>query len=307
MVETDLSTYPRGDASYGRRIDELLPDPWPPDVVAALDHWKQADLIKGSPLFWACPAGDDAVLPILGSATPFQVHDDGTGEDGWVIITSQTCDVAGVGPGQHHPFVTVSPVYQLPVDYPQAKLDAITRGEIGHLVRLTRPPGDGTYVADLRMAFPVSKGVLLGNSPTEGWAQESDRLTFAEAVATKVRRPALHDALSAELTHSLNTYLKFTHKGQPEWWERVEQVRLRIVGDRLKPQSVSLLVCCELELSAEQCELWRQWQPQAAKILRTHHIDLGPPLFETLDKLPARLYKDSVPLRLPALKRVPVW
>jgi hypothetical protein len=307
MAENDSSPDPVSDASYGPRIDELLPKWWSDDVVAALDRWKQGDLIKGSPLFWAGPEGDDPVLPIVGGTAALQVHDDGTEEDCWVIITSQTCDVAGLGPGMHHPFVTVSPVYALPVGYSQGKLEAISRGEVGYLVRLTQPPESRVYVADLRVSLPVSKGALVNDPPTGAWAQEADRLTFAEAVATKIRRPALHDALSTELTQSLNKHIKLSHKAQPEWWERVEQVRLRIVGDRLKPQSVSLLVCCEVELSAEQCDIWRQWQPQATKILQKHEIVLGPPFFGTLDKMPARLYKDSIPLRLPALGRLPVW
>jgi hypothetical protein len=297
------------DTAYGRRLDEVVPASWTPGMAAALDLWQQGDLLRGAPLFWLSPAGDDPVMATTGpegDATgeplPFP-HDDGTEADGWLAITSQTCDIAVTGPGARHPAVTASPVYRLPDDIDSNRRTAILNCDVTWLFPLTDPPGGGLYVADLRWSMPVSKGVLLAQTPTRrsGWADEPDLLDFAEAIARKARRPALHDVISDDMVDSLNTYIRGTRKSFPEWHEHVQQVRLRLNGERLRPTSVSLVICCDVELTAEEKATWRGWQRQGKKLLATAGIGLGPPLIRTLEQLPARIYQDSVPLKLPAL------
>ncbi|MGH8940326.1 MAG: hypothetical protein ACRDV2_13410, partial [Actinomycetes bacterium] len=180
-------------------------------------------------------------------------------------------------------------------------------GEVVHLAQVTDPPGAGFYVVDLRLSMPVSKGVLLERTPVDGWADEIDRIEFAEAVARKVRRPALHDVISNDVKDSLNTYIGSTSKNAPEWREKVLQVRLRVNGDRLRPTSVSLLICCDVKLTTEEKAIWRGWQKQGKRILAKAGIGLDPQLIQTLDEMNARIYQDSVPLHLPALGRPPAW
>lgn len=258
-------------------------------------------------MFWAAPAGRDPLLNIEGAEMDWAAVDAGSADGGWVMITSQTCDIAGVGPGARQPFVDVSPVYRLPADYSPHALDAIRTHQVTYLKELTRPPGVGSYVVDLRLSMPVSKALLVTSEPIEAWATEYDRLVLAEHIATRARRPALHDALSSELTRSLGAYISGTHKNKPEWWQHVEQLRLRIKGDRLQPTAVGLLVCCEIDLTDEQRAVWRGWHKQGAQLLQPHNIALEPALIQTLDQMPARLYADSVPLRVPQLKRFPAW
>jgi len=296
------------DSAAGRRIDGLLPQQWSSEVVEALDNWLQGHLIAGAPLCWVGPSGDDAVLGTEGAGVEWETIDAGLLRSGWMIVTSQTCDVAATGPGARHPFVDLSPVYRLPDDYPTDGRKAIANGEVTHLVRLTDPPGEGDYVADLRVTVLASKGLLLEHEPVDGWANEADRLGFAEHIAARTRRPALAEVISNDFTKALGAYIRNTNKRQPQWWERVEQVRLRVIGgDRLAPNALSLLVCCEVELTPEQCAEWRNFRSAAEAILSPAGIKLQPMLFMTLDELPARLYKESVPLRLPELKRPPNW
>lgn len=295
------------DDEAGHRLDELVPAAWSDEVVASLDRWRQGDLVAGTPMFWAAPAGADPVLDIVGGEFDWQPIDLGFDRGGWVMVTSQTCDIAGAGPGARQPFVDVSPVYRLPADYNPQILDSIRSHQVTHLKELTLPPGQGTYVVDLRLSMPASKGLLVANDPVDAWASEQDRLALAEHIATRARRPALHDALSYDLTRSLGDYIKSNHKNRPEWWNHVEQLRLRIRGDRLQPAAVGLLVCCELELTDEQRAVWRGWQRHGEAILKPHGITLEPSLFQTLDQMPARLYMNSVPLRIPELRRIPAW
>ena len=223
---------------HAARIASLIPDDWPADVLAALSVWRQGDILEGGPLFWAGPQGDDPVLPYDGAPSPFHVSRE-YGE-GRLIITSQTCDIGGRGPGRLHPFVSVSPVYPLASD---DLLGNVRSGHVGYLVWL----GDN-LVADLRVAMPVSKGVLVQATPIDLGVSENVRLAFAEALAAKVRRPALHDALSEEIRRSLNGYINEPHPdADTDWLDRVEELRLRIEGDRLQPSALQLIILFDRE------------------------------------------------------------
>ncbi|WP_213003165.1 hypothetical protein [Winogradskya consettensis] len=196
---------------------------------------------------------------------------------------------------------------EIPPGYDQSKLASILQWEVSYLLPVTAPLSQNAWVADLRLSMPISKGLLVGRQPIEGFASEDDRLAFIEAVALRKRRPALADVLSEDVPKSLGAYIKQTDKATPEWWQQVEQVRLRIKGDRLKPNAVGLIVCESIQLSPEQRKVWRNWRTLGARILRPHKIKLEPTLFGTLDALPARLYRDSVPIRLTDLGRPPAW
>jgi hypothetical protein len=40
-------------------VDDLPPETWDPTLVAALDAWRQGDVIPTPRLFWAAPDGLD--------------------------------------------------------------------------------------------------------------------------------------------------------------------------------------------------------------------------------------------------------
>lgn len=297
MSDEDESARALSEASYGERIDGLIPDELDSDIRNAIDKWKQGDVLEGGPLFWAGPQGSDPYLPYDNAPHPFHTSEEpGTG---LLILTSQTCDIATTGPGAKHPLVTASPVYQLAKgdqNYGHARA-----GRIGYLVPLTKPPtGDDLFVADLRITLPLSKGVLVEATPINVWAKEQDRLHFAECLGRKYRRPALSDALSEGLVRSLDQHIR---QNEPEGSERIEEFRLRIVGDRLTPAEVQLIVLTDVEPDRELRKVWRAWTKPAAKLLKAQGITLTPTLVISPEKCSARLYMNSVPLYVSALGR----
>jgi hypothetical protein len=144
---------------------------------------------------------------------------------------------------------------------------------------------------------------LSERSPVDGFSGEHERLAFSEHLAARLRRPALHDALVFDFPRSLGQYIKSTAKSTPEWWQNVEGVRLLIKGDRLRPTAVQVLIVEQLELSASERKVWRDWLKIGRATLRPHQISLGYPIFSTMEKLPASLYAASVPLNIPELGR----
>jgi hypothetical protein len=129
---------------------------------------------------------------------------------------------------------------------------------------------------------------------------------FARHAARKTERPAVHDALSEALPRSIGEWIKQHGKNDVAWWQNVEQLRLRITGDRLRPRAAALVVLAETELAPKQEARWRDWQARFAKaLLKEHNIVLEPIQFTSLDQLPARQFADTLWLRVPELKRLP--
>lgn len=288
---------PPSRAQYGERISDLIPRDLTPDVRKAIDRWKQGDALVGGPLFWAGPEGSDPYLPYDGAPHAFHVSEEPG--SGLLILTSQTCDITTTGTGAKHPFVTASPVYRFPDDDPNH--GNAKAGRLGYVVPLTKSPTDaGLYVADLRVTVPLSKGVLVNADPIDVWVKEQDRLHFAEALARKYSRAALSSALSEDLMKSLNEHIK---QHPPEASERIEEFRLRIVGDRLTPTEVQLIVLTDIEADQDLKHVWRTWTKKGAKLLKADGIRLTPTLVITPERCSARLYKNSVPLQVPGLGR----
>lgn len=222
------------------------------------------------------------------------------------MITTQTCDIAAQGPGARHSFVDVSPVFAVS-EMSENQWKDISRFRRVDRVALTSPALDGQWVCDLRVSYPVSKGLLLEREPIDGWATEEDRLDFGLAVGFKKLRPAVHDVIPGDFSTSLGNHLKTGPKAAPEWRDHVEQVRVRIHGDRLHPTAAGLVIVEETQLSEEQRGLWRQWERSGKKILDAAGIDYLPMLFQQVDKMKATVYRDSIQLYLPVLGRRVIW
>ncbi|MGW0117717.1 hypothetical protein [Streptomyces sp. NPDC003327] len=294
-------------------LDSLLPEVWPDESKKSLDAWQQGQMLPGSTLSWAAPFGLDTVTGIDSDAEEGQETSQGWCHVSvsdlrcrWAIVTSQTCDIVASGPGARHPFVQVSPVYHLPEVSPNRRL-AIEGHEVSHLVALTAPPSSGFWVADLRASLPVSKHLLASSSPVTAFSNEKDLLDFSEHVAARIRRPSLHDVVSDTMVKSIGQYIKVTNKGNPEWWENVEQLRVMITGPRLDPSSIQLVVLQQNQLDAAQKKLWRDWASSFRKILAKDNITMTPVFFTSLDEMTARLYRESIPLRVVELRRPYVW
>ncbi|MEW1952056.1 hypothetical protein [Terrabacter sp. NPDC080008] len=286
---------------YEPRINGLIPGELGRSVKGSIERWKQGDALLGGPLFWAGPRGSDPYLPYDGAPTDFHVSEEPG--SGFLVLTSQTCDIVTTGTGAKHPLVNASPVYRLARDDPNR--GNAKAGRVAYLVPVTRPPGDdGDYVVDLRVSLPLSKGILVGATPVNVWATERDRLTFAETLARKYRRGALSSALSEALVSSLNEHIKVA---DVEFSERVEELRLRIEGDRLLPTQVQLMVLTDHKPDSATKKMWRGWTKKGAKVLKNSGITLLPTIVLAMDDCSARSYKNSVPLYVSQLGRPPTW
>jgi hypothetical protein len=287
-------------------IDQFLSDAWEPHVVQGLSAWKQGDLVEGLPMFWAAPAGSDPVIESAHGEIDWEVFETEVAP-GWVVILTQTCDIAGSGPGRQQPFIQVSPAFRFTEGYDQSKIDAVARWEVTYLAPLTAPPGDGSWAVDLRISLPASKGILLTRNPASGFATDLDSLNFGEAIASRARRPALDDMLSYELPKSINDLIEQANKNQPEWWQHVEQVRILIHGDRTAPTGVTPVVIEAVRLEPSERKIWRDWQKRTTRKMRPRGVRIFPVQFGNLDSLSARMYKESTPVRIPKLGRAPSW
>ncbi len=167
------------------------------------------------------------------------------------------------------------------------------------MVALTSPPAPGDWAVDLRISLPVAKEVLLTRTPTAGFATEDDALAFAERLAVKTNRPALHPSLSEDLPKSLTDLMRTQRKNDPEWWHKVQQLRINVTGGtRLAPLKVRLIVVEYATLTPDEREVWREWAKSFGRQLRKAGCgQMLPPHFATLDNLSARLYVESVPIR----------
>jgi len=214
---------------------------------------------------------------------------------GWCIIVSQTCDIAAKDTGAKQAFVMVAPLrptaaysrnnaslakaYQIPYLFPALSPDASETDEI--------------WFADLRLLVPMSKALLLDVEPILG-LRDGDALKFAATIAHRFSRPALQEVLSEAVPESIDKHILETKK-RSSAYTQTEHVRLVIARDeRLSATSVYLMVLGRVEFTAEQEELWREWEPKGQAVLSPHGIDLGPTLFTTPERVPASLYRVAV-------------
>lgn len=295
------------------QIDDLLPDVWPPVVTQALTHWHQGHLIENPPVFWAA----DPRNPLL----PF-TRDNSDPSRAWQILSlpeiirppygvvvSQTCDICEVQPVS--PFVEVAPVYDIADSLKGGQENDIRNHNWNNYIYLTcQPLPDRFFVADLRIFLPVEKGALVRRDPMDGFVSEGDRLDFSDRVATRSRRPAYADAVHDHVIGPLDAWIREDAKnalGQNSGrFTDVEEVRLRIDGDRLAPRAVQLVVFQETDLDQQDKSEWRRWRERTKKRLsREASIDLRPIQFSSLSSMTARDYRRLAPLWLRYLGRGP--
>lgn len=288
-------------------IADLLPTPWPQNVTDALTHWRQGDLIECPPFFYAADPRNP-LLPFTASnsdpARTWQVLSLAAGDrPPFGAIVTQTCDISEARPLS--PFVDVAPVIDLEGRIGNGEKSEIRRHLFNNYVLLTRQPAkDGFFVVDLRAYFPIEKGALVARSPIVGFANELDRLDFSDRVATRFSRPAYADAVQDHVIRPLDRWirdgLKEASRLGSERFSGVEEVRLRIEGDRLDPKTVQLVVFQKKELNQEEQEAWRTWRIEAARLLmQALSIELRPIQFSSKRTMSASDYEElaRVPLR----------
>lgn len=353
------------------RVSDYSPDPWPEEIVRALASWKQGDLVPGQNFSWLSISGD--AVTGQSSTENLGAVELGATQSGWLVVASQTCDIVGTGTGSHQPFVQVCPVLDVTSEDESRKTE-IRNYRIGYLVPISHLSDSGRFMAaDLRLSMPLSKAALaqLANAGS-AFATEEERLNFAEAIAIRFRRPALHDALSEGLIKAFSGHFKGQKKlnRQPatnkqtssarpapavadllgtdsarrwldrarrlaraalvrvgvaapppaeplpapgstpgeSWWREVDHVRLIIHGDRLRPTSVQLLVVTCRDFGEKEKSPWWEFAGPARSALKQAGIQYEDTvLFQTLDQLSARIFKNSVPIRFTELGQPPTF
>jgi hypothetical protein len=287
-------------------LDDLLPDPWPPDIGAALDYWRQGHLIAAEAGVWLAPAGvDDLVTGDSAPGTPgyLRARSDVFGDTGYMAIVSQTCDIAVGGPGQRHPFVQACPVRNI-AEFPVEKIEQIKAGMVVEYMLLSQPPvAEAVWAVDLRISVPLSKAVLAAAQPVEGFATEHDEILLGQRIADKFERPAVHDALTGPVFTSLRRLISASKKNQM-WCDDIEQIRLDIMeGTRLQPKRVRLIIYTDAKTVEVDKRPLRIWWGSQKKTLKQAGIEQSALRFRFVDDCKLKEYRDSIPISVPSLER----
>lgn len=290
-----------------------------------LGRWRQGHLLLGIPFAWLAPPGADPFTGEEQAATELAPIFDSIGTPG--IICTQTCDLGGTPPGNRHPFIHIAPLVRRDqLERNRSRL--ATDRKLGELVPVRSPfaddpelgdapeanpdgkPGASAqkggvkpdWFADLRLQVPASKAILLGRDPIEGFDCESGYVEFGEMLAYKLRRPALHAALSEDFPKLLSEFVR-TIGAKKQCFTKVEQVRLLMLdADRLNPSRVTIYVLTNgIDLTDEEREVWAQFQSKAHSLLKPHSIQLASLLHCDIGQLYADKYRLSVPVPCEAL------
>ena len=280
-------------------LQELVPT-WTREQIAALDEWRQGDLLPCPPLAWSTTA--ESTDAITGVTTPIGGIVPWPNElPKYAIITTQTCDIGGQGPGARHPFIQVSPVVNVADSTKEQWREMIT-GQLADRVGLTGKALRTKWAVDLRISCPLSKAALLNEVPTRGFATPAEAVEFGEHLARRAGRPALHDFLLDVVRPEINTAIDASRKKETGWWSKVDEVRLLIKGDVLEPKEVSIWVLTSSVLGPDEHDRWTQLGATFIKRAKAHGIKLRTSV-QPIDETPARLYRDSIELYLSSLNR----
>ncbi len=294
-----LSRTPLFSKALARAELRFSPNRWSPfgapdgalaGHVREIDKWKQGDLIRGLSLAWVTREISGKYPVPEWKEFPYTTVD--------VIICSQTCDIALEKSGASHPFILVAPLVEKGAISDKGTAKRAEEGNGSYLFPVSSPADvAGTWFADLRLIFPISKEVLIDRTPIEGISDPRNSLIFAERIAHKFRRPALSEALSEKIPESLNDFANGNKPGRAAF-ANVEEVRIRLVGDRLKPSSAGLMVMEAIRIPEEEREYWQRFDRVVKGALKAEGIEHQPVVFvmpgETVASI--ALYQQSVPL-----------
>ena len=282
-------------------LDDLLPsEGWSSEQVAALGGWAQGCLVPGS-IFAAAMR-----IEAPGGGSALEVRSTDFDPNGWMIVVSQTCDVVVTGPGARQPVVLCSPVINIG-DEETNKLDKVKAWSVTDLAPLDCVPDSGVWAADLRVVIALHKDALVGLSPIAAHSDDEGAFQFGNHVATRFRRPALHDALSLELRNLLDEAIRTGPKDDDSWFLDVEQVRLEITPSRLRPTWVRIHFLCDRQLTPAERAQWKVSGKKIKKLFAEHGITYGTMAFDLLADVKATAYRQWSPLPISGLRRPQFW
>jgi hypothetical protein len=177
------------------------------------------------------------------------------------------------------------------------------RGQILDRYGLTGKKLRSKWAVDLRVSFPMSKAVLLDATPTRGFATPLEAAEFGAHLALRAGRPALHDFFLDVVRDEIDAAVKASAKKGTGWWSKVEEVRLAIRGDELAPKAFTLVVVSASVLTPDEHDRWIQLGETFRKRAKGHGMKMGTAMVFPIDEMKARIYRDTVELTIPSLKR----
>lgn len=281
-------------------LENLLPpaEDWA-KLRSSLKNWEQGDLLEGIPLTWIAPSGSDVITGLSSvekEEFPYVAQELTPTH---VIITTQTCDLLGKGPGTKRAFVQVSPVYPAAL-YGQGQQASGQNRQIVYLFPLR--VGGTPHFADLRLSVPMAKSILIGRQPIRSGFDVEDAWQFAETVAHLYRRPALPDAVSEVLKSAVSRFIEAQGKSSPEIRE-IEQVRVLIGKKSFRSTSIPIELLVFGRTSAPDASMKGPWLSQLNDFGGAVKPDynLTGLRFTSPDDCSAKNYRNSFPLHLPSL------
>ncbi len=195
-------------------LDPLRSRPRTPDVLPALDRWRQGHVLRGVPLVSQGPPAGIEPLWVAVEVRPTGTGPLVLGEEPptprSVMVVSQGCDLIK----EKFSFATVVPVYDAAGILTQAQQASARSGRTWHMVHLTAPWAvDGLWVADLRHEMSIDRTLLIEPDPVEAFSDEVGYTRLAERLAAARQRPAMPQPCIDHVVGPLNEYLA-VHRDQ---------------------------------------------------------------------------------------------
>lgn len=151
-------------------IDEWIdPQVWPQAVQDAAAQFEQGAIVEQPPFFYVGSAeygiwrltretGDPSLSSELFELDPLDSPPFG-------MITTETCDLVEEDGRPRQPWISVAPVYEL-ANLDTNTLSLLANNRVAYMRRLTAERfSESTWVADVRIEFPVEKSWLVGKQP----------------------------------------------------------------------------------------------------------------------------------------------
>jgi|GEM_PF-2768224 len=264
-----------------------------------LDKWEQGDILQEVPVTWLSPAGHDGVLD-LPNPLPAKGFPHSTPELSFAIVCSQTCDIAGAGPGVRHPFILIAPVIN-EENVPASLLNRARLNKLGYLFPL--PPknnefGDGEWFAELRHVMSVSKALLNQSNYAGDFLAEETKIKFGRKLAQKLNRPALGDAFDNFVSPSLEKFIASAIDASVESYKNIDQVRVSILsGTRTQPLVIQFILIEKVGVPVPNSERleWQRWEQEAMLSPKnTSNLVIAPARFVQPNSLDVTEYRQTI-------------
>lgn len=282
-------------------IQENLCVPWPEPVREALARVYQGTLIPKMPLvYWADPTmplwkaterdiTDDRPAPLDGEEVPL----DDDSRPRWGIVSTQTCYIQEEALAPRHPWIKLAPVVR---PHPDWDLAQLRKNAYGYLHVVPNVPGNGLWVADLRLEVPVEKSWLVCRKDTclDGFNNDEERDAFAAKLARLHDRPALATSLVEHFQRPLTRALKKLGRKSEERTrvlDPVEVLAFRIAGRRTDPTAIQLVVLSHRPLPDDVMKFFRDVWAEHVAAAGTQSFDMLPPDFQALGEMSAAEYR----------------